>query len=152
MTLSTNADKYGVREGLVYLELQNLSQGDTLYVYYNVRNSPLKCELRDPAGRNMQNFPGPVSDWMPSACWLSLPHDSTLRFPTGNSSFTPNSPCLFVVSAFKGGKWVIPMTATNDYYLSGTFSSMSPTNEIKSRVWEGTLKLPAVKISVKNSQ
>ena len=37
----------GARLGLVYLELQNLSSEDTLYVYYSVGKLPLKCELRD---------------------------------------------------------------------------------------------------------
>src|ERR1022692_4041965 len=42
--------------------------------------------------------------------------------------------CLSFLHSW-GGKWVIPTTATNDYYLSGTFSSMSPTNETRPRVW-----------------
>ena len=62
----------GVRWGLVYLELQNLSSGDTLYVYYDVSKTPLKCELRDAAGKIVESSSGPGSEFMPSACWLSF--------------------------------------------------------------------------------
>jgi hypothetical protein len=142
--------KEGARLGLVYLELQNVSPGESLYVYYAVMKSPLKCELRDSDGKAVKNSLGAGGEGIPRACWLTLPLDSTLRFLTGSSGSAPDYPCLFVVSAWVGGKWAIPATATNDYYLSGTFSSMSPTNETRSQVWEGTLKLPPVRISVKS--
>ena len=142
-------DKYGVKWGFVYLELQNLSSADTVYVYYAVGKSPLKCELRDSDGKSVKNSLGAAGEGTPPACWLTLPLDSTLRFLTGSSGSAPDYPCLFVVSAWVGGKWAIPDTATNDYYLSGTFSSVSPTNETRPHVWEGTLKLPAVRIPVK---
>jgi hypothetical protein len=142
----------GARLGWVYLELQNLSAWGAVYVYYDaVRQSPLKCELRDSDGKIVKNSLGAVGEGIPPACWLTLPHDSTLRFLTGGTGSAPDYPSLFVVSAWVGGKWAIPATATNDYYLSGTFSSTSPTNETRPLVWEGTLKLPPVKISVKNS-
>jgi hypothetical protein len=138
-------------EGIVYLELQNISPSDTLYVYYNFQNSAPICELHDDAGKMIKNRPDTGSDWLPSSCWLSLPNDSTLRFQTGGSNSEPNHPCLYIISKFFGGKWEIPLTATNDYYLSGTFSSLSTTNGTRPRVWEGTLKLPPVKIPVKSS-
>jgi hypothetical protein len=143
-------DKYGVRYGLVYLELQNLALGDNVYVYYDAKRSPLKCELHDSAGATVKNSLGSGADWRPSACWLALPNDSTLRFRTGFSGSGPDHPCLFIMSSFEGGKWEIPVTATNDYFLSGTFSTTSPTNEIQPSRWEGTLKLPPVRIPVKS--
>jgi hypothetical protein len=143
-------DRDGVVKGLVYLELQNLPPGDTLYVYYAVGRMPLKCELRDFSGKSIEESRGAGSDFMPAACWLALPPDSTLRFRTGYSSSAPDFPCLFIISAFIGGKWHVPMTATNDYYLSGTFSSISTTNGTRPRVWEGTLKLPPVRIEAKS--
>ena len=45
------------------------------------------------------------------------------------------------------GCWIIPKTATNDYYLSATFTpgieEASPTNW---NHWQGTLNLPRVLI------
>jgi len=149
---ASKADKYGLLIGEVYLELQNVSAGDTMYVYYVASKSPLHCQLHDFGGKTVESEPSPGSDGRPSPCWLALPYDSTLRFDTRlGPAFAPAHPCLFICVGLEGGAWEIPLTATNDYYLSGTFSSISTTNETRPRVWEGTLKLPPVKISVINS-
>jgi hypothetical protein len=140
----------GVRFGLVYLELQNLAPGETLYVYYNAGRLPLHCELKDSKGNLVDPSLGAVSQFFPQSCWLALPSDSSLRFRTGSSGSGPDYPCLFIISDFIAGKWAIPFNATNDYYLSGTFSSISPTNDTRPHVWDGTLNLPPVKISMKS--
>jgi hypothetical protein len=143
-------DKGGVKMGEVYLELQNVSLGDAMYVYYAATKSPLRCELSDAAGKNVEGMPEVMSDWMPSPCWLALPHDSALRFSTRvGPSFGPAHPCLFICVGLEGGAWEIPPTATNDYYLSGTFTVKTPANETRPRIWEGTLKLPRVRVPVK---
>jgi hypothetical protein len=49
-----------------------------------------------------------------------------------------------------GGDWFIPAGDTNEYFLSGTFSS--PSNEascLDYQVWDGVLQLPKLKISIK---
>lgn len=146
-------DENGVRIGNIYLELQNLSSGDNRYVYYDAKKSPIHCELNDSKSDGVKVWPGNMSDGMPSACWLALPYDSSLRFDTRlGPAFTPSHPCLFICIGLEGGTWEIPLTATNDFYLSGTFTTTPPQNETRPHMWEGTLKLPPVKISVKNSQ
>jgi hypothetical protein len=142
--------KYGVKMGEVYLELENVSERGTIYVYYAATKSPIQCELSDSEGKNIKGLPGVPSDFMPSACWLALPHDSALRFSTRvGPSIAPGHPCLFICVGLEGGAWEIPLTATNNYYLSGTFTVSAPTNETSPRIWEGTLKLPAVRVPVK---
>ena len=149
-------DKWDVqnnsRSGVVYLELQNITSGDTLYVYYAEVKSPLRCELRDSIGNNIPT--GNVfvnSDWRPQPCWLVLPNDSTLRFSTTILMGAPtNSLLISVGEAIDGGSWKIPLDSTNVYYLSGTFNPTPPVNETRPHVWEGTLKLPPVKISTKD--
>ena len=136
----------------VYLELQNVALGDSMYVRYSYGASQLRCDLRDSNNNTVKTKQGAGSDWMPSSCWLALPNDSTLRFRTGSTSSMPDYPCYFITSGWVGGKWEIPITATNDYYLSGIFTSSSSTNETRPRVWEGALKLPPVNISVKKIQ
>ena len=146
------ADKYGLLIGEVYLELQNVSAGDTMYVYYVASISPLHCQLRDFDGKSVESGPSPGSDGRPSPCWLALPYDSTLRFNTRvGPAFAPAHPCLFFCVGLEGGAWEILLTATNDYFLSGTFTISAPKNETRPRVWEGTLKLPPVRIPVNNS-
>jgi hypothetical protein len=148
-------DKYDVqnncKEGVVYLELQNLSQGETLYVYYDAKKSPLRCELQDSTGNAVKRWGGVYSDSRPYPCWLALPYDSALRFSATILVGTPpNSLVISVGEIGMGGAWKVPLDATNDYFLSGTFNSLSVTNETRPRVWEGILKLPPVKISIEN--
>jgi hypothetical protein len=42
--------------------------------------------------------------------------------------------------------WTIPGGGTNDYYLSGELSLKLPKGETRPRAWQGTLKLPPVKM------
>ena len=145
--------QYNCTPGVVYLELQNMAVYDTIYVYYNAKRSPLRCELQDSFGNSISSRDVFVSsDARPDPCWLALPLDSTLRFSTTIlSGLARNSLLISVGEEGVGGAWKIPLDSTNAYYLSGTFTSMSSTGETRPRVWEGTLKLPPVKISVKNS-
>jgi hypothetical protein len=57
--------QHDVRERKVYLELQNISPGDTLYVYYNFGRSSPQCELRDSTDKIIKNTPDTGSDWLP---------------------------------------------------------------------------------------
>ncbi len=140
----------GMRRGIVYLELQNVAPGETTYVYYAPTKEPLRFELRDAEGKTVRNWIS-GSDGVPSPCWLALPLDSALRFRTGSSAYEPDEPGLFIIAAFMGGKWFIPAGATNDYYLSGTFTVAVPAGETRPTMWQGTLKLPHLKIPHENA-
>ncbi len=136
--------EHGMRRGIVYLELQNVLWGDALYVYYNATS--INFEMRDSNQKPVRNWIS-GSDSIPAPCWLTLPLDSTLRFRTGSSAYEPDEPGLFITAGYTiGADWFIPSGATNDYYLSGTFTSTAPTGESRPRVWQGTLKLPPLKI------
>jgi hypothetical protein len=46
--------------------------------------------------------------------------------------------------------WTIPPNATNDFFLSATFTpSKDHPSPLNYHVWQGTLKLPKVKIPAK---
>jgi hypothetical protein len=140
--------KDGARAGLVYLELQNLGGSGTIYIYYDAIKAPPRCELRDSTGRIVEQVAS-GRDAVPEACWLTLPMNSTLRFPTGyGPAFGPSGPSL-MFGVGMNQTWVIPVSATNSYFLSGTFTPTSPKDEAREHNWQGTLKLPAVKIPVK---
>ena len=140
---------YGTRMGVVYLELQNVSLGDTMYVFYRAASSPFRCELRDSAGKTNETRGFAYDGWIPAACWLSLPHDSVLRFRVTLGGFgVPQNGGIFVAGCIPDC-WTIPTSATNDYFLSGTLTVASPKDETRPRVWEGTLTIPPVRIPVK---
>jgi hypothetical protein len=140
--------KDGARVGLVYLELQNLSGSETMYVYYDALRAPPRCELRDSTGKIVeQALSG--RDAVPEACWLTFPPHSTMRFLTGyGPAYGPTGPSL-TFGVGMDQTWLLPVGGTNSYFLSGTFTATSPKGESREHSWKGTLKLPAVRIPVK---
>ena len=139
----------GTRMGVLYLELQNVSAGDTMYVYYDASKSPLRCQLVDSAGKTNASQGAVYDGWIPAASWLALPHDSALRFRVTLGGFgVPQNGGLFVAGCIPDC-WAIPPTATSDYFLSGTLVVAAPKGETRPRVWEGMLSLPRVRLPVK---
>ena len=140
----------GTRMGVLYLELQNVSVGDTMYVYYDASKSPFRCQLVDSAGKTNSSQGAIYDGWIPKACWLALPHDSAVRFRVTLGGFgVPQNGGLFVAGCIPDC-WAIPPTATNDYFLSGRLVVATPNGETRPRVWEGTLSLPRVRLPVKS--
>ena len=114
----------------VYLELQDCGDvwGSTKEIYCDM-NSGLTFDLRDMKGEPVPMKPFAFSGGTPGANWLTLPCDSTVRlriYPY--ASFTPAS--------------------SDDYMISGTFVVDPPADRTGLDVWQGKLKLPAMKIVV----
>ena len=159
LAFAENPKLFGTHIGVVYLELQNVSWGETMYVYYKANQSLFKpdqssfrCELHDASGAvcqkglmGMITHEGPI----PGPCWLALPPDSALRFCVTVWGFGIPQNGGLIIAGDETDYWVIPPTATNDYFLSGTLTITSPKDETRQHAWEGTLKLPQVKIPVK---
>ena len=117
--------------------------------------SQLSCELRDSGGKIILRGGFSIDGRLPGPCWLALPHDSTLRFrPCALCKGMASDGEWFIYAGFNS--WRIPRGDTNDYYLSGTLTLSIPQGETRPRtpedkysapsVWQGTLKLPPVKI------
>lgn len=154
----------------VYLELQEFSSAvRSVRVYCGLHrltlpdDSPgLRCELRDNAGRLVPDSPGGFSGSEPTSYWLTLhPYCSArLRVSAYGAACRLKDGGLHINLASRG-QWDVHPNPTNDYYLSGTFSSVTPTNELGLKlglpiidctnmdVWYGTLTLPSVKIPMK---
>lgn len=148
----------------VYLELQECSDfvGSPIHVYCNMMPdvSPgpdfkriVKggghWELRDAADKPVAQSGYAYSGAAPGADWMTLPCDSTVRLRVslfGGGRMEDGSLGIALPSQY----WVIPARSTNDYFLSGTFTVSPPTNSFdRLDVWQGTLKLPKMKIPVK---
>ena len=141
----------------VYLELEHGGSNSTMEVYYdiNIGDAALKLELRD--GHDQLVPPKPVPIRAPSlpASWVTLPCDATVRLRSDlyAYSLTPNPDGLLLMLG--SGTWIIPTDAPNnaaanapaEFYLSGTFTPPADhPSPLKYHVWQGTLKLPKVKI------
>ncbi len=139
--------KDGTRVGAVYLELRNASSEQAVYVYYNPKNSPLHCELKDSSGKDVAPSWG-GSDWAPEASWVALRKDSTARLDASlGPAFAPTGP-NFLFTVGMAQMWVLPVNATNDFFLSGVFTVNPRKGENREPRWEGTLSLPPVRIRV----
>jgi hypothetical protein len=138
----------------VYLELQHIYPGawmPSVEVYYDIGQSDdLHFEMHDERDQPIPKQLFPIRGMMPSPCWVTLPCDTTtrLRADTYTLSTTPK-PNGFEIMVYHSGCWLIPPNATNDFFLSATFTpSKDHPSPLKYHVWQGTLKLPKVKIPV----
>jgi hypothetical protein len=140
--------KDGARIGAVHVELQNVSVYDAVPVYYDPRNSPLHCELRDSVGKRVVPTWG-GSDGAPEASWVALRKGTAARLLASlGPAFAPVGPNL-IFTVGMDQMWVIPPNATNDFFLSGFFAVTPPKDPSREPGWEGTLGLSAVRIPVK---
>jgi hypothetical protein len=155
----------------VYLELQECSDflAPTMQVYCNMKGTvalgghpdaqgreriekaAAVWELRDASGKPVPESGGASGGGGPGAYWMTLPCDSTIRLRAtvyGGGRMEDGSLAIFL----PGQSWVVPSRSTNEYFLSATFAVDPPTNSfshLEYHVWQGTLKLPKLKIPVK---
>ena len=141
----------GSNHARVYLELEHAIKGgftSPIEVYYDINgSSTLNLELHD--GRDQLVPQKPMSMRGPTlpACWVTLPCDATVRLRSDlyAYSLTPNPDGLLLMLG--SGTWIIPTSATGEFYLSGTFTPPADhPSALKYDIWHGTLKLPKVKV------
>ena len=139
----------GGHAGVIWVELQNLDGFRPKYFYYQFIDPPILGELRDSSGNLVQPLKGMPSDMIPPACWLALPPHSSLSFiPAPPAALGSTNACVEISLGRDGGAWFIPLTATNDYFLSAVLTMASPTNTNHPDAWQGVLNLPPVRVSV----
>jgi hypothetical protein len=132
----------GTRIGVVYLELQNLSDiSNPLEIY----DGALSCQLLDGAGRQVEQSHAAGNVMSPLPFWMMLPFDSTLRFRVSVTGYSaPTNGGLSI--GLPSGHWLIPPMSRNSYFLSAFFSVTPPKDGDHLHPWKGALKLPKVQI------
>jgi hypothetical protein len=140
-----------------YLELQNVSEAivSPTRIYFDPGHG-LQCELLDANGKPPPPVESGGSGGGAGACWIALPHDSTIRLRANMYGYgrKRGDGLLLVLAPPKMQTWTIRPTDTNIYYLSGTFTVTPPTNavhedfEAARAIWSGTLEMPKMRISV----
>ena len=140
----------------VYLELQHVFKGPgwwdgPLEIYFDIgRSDDLHFEMRDKLDQPVPQFPVVIRGPTPSSCWVTLPCDSTVRLRADIYTLGPPEKPDGLEILVRGGCWLIRPNATNDFFLSGSFTpSTDHPSSLKYHVWRGTLKLPKAKIPVK---
>ncbi len=117
----------------IYLELQDCGEawGNNMELYCNMNpGGGYHLEFRDAAGRLLPGRSGGFEGGVPGAAWITLPTDAAVRLR---------------ISPFA----TFSLESTNDYFISGTFIVDPPADHTGLDVFQGTLKLPPVKIPAK---
>jgi hypothetical protein len=139
----------------IYLELQHVCATNIWYPPIEIYcfGTNLDLELEDGRGQPIPGFGSVVWGFVSAPCWVTLPIDATVRVRADNGPLGPSTKPngLDIPNGFED--WIIPPNATNDYYLSATFTpSKDHPSPLNYHVWQGTLKLPAVKIPAKGPE
>lgn len=143
----------------VYLELEHVFKGawtSALEVYHDIQGTALNLELRDGHDQPVPRKPMAIRAPSLPPTWVTLPCDATarLRADLCHLSTNPKPDGLQVLTG--SGNWIIPANApanaAAEFYLSGTFTPPADhPSALKYHVWQGTLKLPKVKIPPPNT-
>jgi hypothetical protein len=151
----------------VYLELEHVytfGWSKPIEIYFDIF-SGLRFEVHDGSGKSIRPQHSSFTAELPEPYWVTLPCDATVRLRADvynvgnpvvrfglNSTNTTDLGNITDPGIWVGdGVWLIPPTSTNDYFLSCTFSPSATyhPSPLGYHVWQGTLKLPMVKIPVK---
>ncbi len=136
------------RETLVYVELENrIDSGRLFDVYFDPNN--LKCELRDADHKAVPAHQIPIfRKRKPANCWVTLPDDSRLRLRV-NPCCNGRPKDVGLLIPLGDTAWLISAGDTGNYFLSGTFTVSPPKDHGRADAWQGTLKLPKTKLTLR---
>ena len=145
---------------MTFVELQNVTGANcgSVEVCFDVMK--LNCDLSDESGKSVPKPAGGAWGGRGpfSPCWVALPYNSTIRLFVNAGSRIP-------LAVYPNGEpachWSISPSDTNVYYLSGTLSIFTRTDNAISSMpqslqqnfydshCKGTLNFPKMKISAK---
>jgi len=136
--------------GRIYLELQNGQElVEPLEFYFDSHMSCLQFEMRDGRDQNIAPSSYGHFGFVPSPCIMTLRCRSTIRVQVDfNNNYDRRKMDGLLLETPDGRTWIIRPDATNDYYLSATFTPTNYPSALHYHVWQGTLQLPKVKIPI----
>ncbi len=135
----------GTKMVAIYLELRNISHAaNPLEIYYEPIKS-IESRIVDAANKPVAKYPSPASIGLTPPFWLVLPFDSTLRFRVSVSGYgVPQNGGTNI--QMMSGNWLMKADDERDYFLEAAFVSQMAKLDSGRRVWQGTIKLPKVRI------
>jgi hypothetical protein len=105
-------------ETRVYVEVENSPDGAPRTVDFYFDPAGLTCELVDANGKPVPGARGFGSGGRPGACWVTLPHDSTMRLRVNPYGFGRAKEDGLLIP-LNNAQWLIPAGATGEFWLSG---------------------------------
>ena len=135
---------HGTRMVAVYMELENVSDvGNQMEFFFDPIKS-IESNVVDAGGKDLAQPPTAADVVTPSAFWLALPNDGTIRFRVSVSGYGVYDNSGTNVQMMSGN-WLIKPADKQRYYLEAAFVSKPPESD-RRRAWVGSLKLPKVLI------
>lgn len=150
----TGRDTHGATEVKIYLELQNLdAQPDFGKKFSFNRDLSVVWKLSDFRGKPVPDWTGSVPwlflDYASMSSWISVPGDSTLRFPIGSAGFhvfQPSGASVLSLSLMNTPPWQLAADDREQYYISATFKGLVKGESPSQFIWSSTLSLPPVRL------
>jgi hypothetical protein len=133
-----------LRNAAVYLDLRFSPRAfaKPLNVYFD---PDIDFELRDSRQQVVTREPGGFGGGRPGAEWVRLPFDSTVRLRLTPYGIAGTDALRIVVNR---ASWSIKSADAGTYTFEGAFSSTPPADPAWANPWQGTLKLPPVKLAM----
>jgi hypothetical protein len=129
----------------VYLELRNVSDiGNPIEMYFDPTHV-IGCELLDANDKRVAITGLPADIIGPPPYWLTLPHDSSLRFRISVTGYGVPKDAGSLVQ-MECGDWLIKKDDRGEYALEVTLVARPTREDKERRAWNGTLKMPKVAI------
>ncbi|HEX4607057.1 MAG TPA: hypothetical protein VH092_02540 [Urbifossiella sp.] len=130
----------GIREALVYVELENVAQTSSGLIAVHFDPDALRCELRDAAGKAVPQAPVAGSGGRPGKAWVTIPFDSSAKLRANPYAFG-RAGGVFV--PLNNAAWHVP--DGGEAFLSGVLTVAPPDD--RADAWKGELRLPAARIA-----
>jgi hypothetical protein len=136
------------RETAAYVELRYAPEaaGKPIGVFFDP--DQLKCALLDADDKEVPEHPIAGSGGRPGKDWVTLPYDSTLRLRFNPYAFGRAKDDGLLIP-LNNTAWLIKAGDAGEYFLSGTLAVIPPKDHGRADAWQGELKLPKMKVSLK---
>jgi hypothetical protein len=137
----------------IYLEIQQVFTNgwyDPVEIYCFGTN--LVLELQNEHGQPIPSMATVRVGAVLNSYWVTVPCDGTVRIRADECTLGPHEKPdgLYILTG--GNAWLVPRNATNDFYLTCSFTSATNhPSPLHYDTWRGTLRFPEVKIPSQNS-
>ena len=135
----------GTRLATIYLELENVSDRGNPMQFYFDEFTALDCELRNSAGKPAPSLGGPMDYMSVGPHWMELPHGASLRLPVSINGHGVHRLAGTMIG-LAHECWTFTPNTRADFFLTGTFHPRAPQGQERENAWQGTLKLPKLRI------
>lgn len=151
--IKSSLDSHGFTAVRVYLELGNLTwrPNSGLKFAFN-RQRSFEWALKSSDGKLVPRWNGAVPwifDYVAIDFWISVPADSTLRFPVSDLAYHVLHPSGAVVlnhGVPEPPPWLLEPSIKGPYFLEAKFKGLIKGETASQFIWSGVISIPPVRL------